>query len=126
MKKSDPQTEISAELSMSIVDVACNLYLYAQDVFAGFDEDSFMIINYDDLVVRPKEIVEMIYNKWDMEIGSDFAVKLKNDTEKSKDYKSKHSYSLEQFGVHMVQIHGIEYQKESLMIMLASKLNKKS
>jgi len=34
--------------------------------------------------------------------------------------------SLEQFGMHMAQIHGIEYQKESLMTMLASKLNKKS
>ncbi len=32
---------------------------------------------------------------------------------------------LEQFGVHMTQIHGIEYQKESLMTMLVSKLNKK-
>ena len=34
--------------------------------------------------------------------------------------------SLEQFGIHMAQIHGINYQKESLMTMLASKLNKKS
>jgi len=34
--------------------------------------------------------------------------------------------SLERFGVHMSQIHGINYQKESLMTMLASKLNKKS
>ena len=34
--------------------------------------------------------------------------------------------SLEQFGMHMTQIHGITYQKESLLTMLASKLNKKS
>ncbi len=34
--------------------------------------------------------------------------------------------SLEKFGIHMAQIHGIEYQKESLMTMLTSKLNKKS
>ena len=34
--------------------------------------------------------------------------------------------SLEQFGMHMAQIHGIEYQKESLTTMLTSKLNKKS
>ncbi len=34
--------------------------------------------------------------------------------------------SLEQFGMHMDQIHGIEYQKESLMTMLTSKLNMKS
>ena len=34
--------------------------------------------------------------------------------------------SLEQFGMHIAQIHGIEYQKESLMTMLASKLSKKS
>ena len=33
---------------------------------------------------------------------------------------------LEQFDKHMTQIHGIEYQKESRMTMLASKLNKKS
>jgi len=33
---------------------------------------------------------------------------------------------LERFGKHMAQIHRIEYQKESLMTMLASKLNKKS
>ena len=34
--------------------------------------------------------------------------------------------SLEQFGMHMAQTHGINYQKESLMTMLTSKLNKKS
>ena len=34
--------------------------------------------------------------------------------------------SLEQFGVHMAQIHAINYQKESLITMLTSKLNKKS
>ena len=34
--------------------------------------------------------------------------------------------SLEKFGAHMAQIHAIDYQKESLMTMLASKLNKKS
>jgi predicted small metal-binding protein len=34
--------------------------------------------------------------------------------------------SLEKFGTHMNQIHGINYQKESLMTMLTSKLNKKS
>lgn len=34
--------------------------------------------------------------------------------------------SLEQFGMHMTQIHGIDYQKESLMAMLANKLSKKS
>ena len=33
---------------------------------------------------------------------------------------------LQQFGTHMTQIHGIDYQKESLMTMLTSKLNKKS
>ena len=33
--------------------------------------------------------------------------------------------SLEQFGMHMNQTHGIDYQKESLMTMWASKLNKK-
>lgn len=33
---------------------------------------------------------------------------------------------LEEFGTHMAQVHGIDYQKESLMTMLASKLNKKS
>jgi predicted small metal-binding protein len=31
---------------------------------------------------------------------------------------------LEQFGKRMTQIHEIEYQKESLMTMLASKLSK--
>ena len=35
-------------------------------------------------------------------------------------------YLLEQFGKHMTQIHGIEYQKKSRMTTLASKLNKKS
>ena len=34
--------------------------------------------------------------------------------------------SLEKFGTHMAQIHAIDYQKESLMTMLTSKLNKKS
>jgi len=34
--------------------------------------------------------------------------------------------SLEKLGTHMAQIHAIDYQKESLITMLPSKLNKKS
>ncbi len=33
--------------------------------------------------------------------------------------------SLEQFGMHVAHIHGIEYQKESLKTMLTSKLSRK-
>jgi hypothetical protein len=54
-------------------------------------------------------------------------VEISTSTKTSSSIKySKSQDLLEQFGKHMTQIHGIEYQKESLMTMLASKLNKKS
>ncbi len=32
---------------------------------------------------------------------------------------------LEKFGKHMEQMHGIEYQKESLMVLISNKINVK-
>lgn len=99
LKKFDSRTKISSQLSMKVVDVLCNLYLYAELVIPELDESSFLIVKYDEMVCDPGKAVENIYNRFGMSIETDYMEFLKNETEKSIKYKSKHCYSLEQFGV---------------------------
>ena len=99
IQKVNPDIKVSENLSRSLVEIACNLHLHAHNIIKEFHEDSFIIVNYDDLVSDPKETVKKIYIKWKMSLDNEFAAFLEEEADKNKKYKSQHNYSLEQYGV---------------------------
>lgn len=99
IQRINPDIKVSGNLSKSLVEIACNLHLHAHNIIEEFNEDSFTIIKYDDLVSDPKETVEKIYKKWNMTLDNNFVAFLEEEAAKNKKYKSQHSYSLEQYGV---------------------------
>lgn len=61
--------------------------------------DNYMIVKYDEIVVNPKQSEQRKYQKFGFIIYPYFERVLIAESEKSKRYFSKHSYSLEEMGI---------------------------
>jgi hypothetical protein len=59
----------------------------------------FLEIRYENLVANPQGTVESIYRGLGLEIGDEYRAVLAEETEKALQYKSKHTYTLEEYGL---------------------------
>ncbi len=53
--------------------------------------------NYEDLVRRPSQVIQRVYQRFGFELSSKFLKILKEEEAKAKDYESSHVYSVDQF-----------------------------
>ncbi|MDY7037009.1 MAG: sulfotransferase [Thermodesulfobacteriota bacterium] len=67
-------------------------------------ESSYLLINYEDLVSKPSQIVQKVYQRFNFDITFKFLKILKEEEVKAKIYKSRHVYSLDQFNFTREQI----------------------
>ena len=74
-------------------------YKYFYRVSKDFSPEHFYTLSYNDLILEPEEVINNIYDHFDLIKGGDFTKLLKEKTEHSKNYKSKHEYSLETYGL---------------------------
>lgn len=75
-----------------------------------FPEDRFILIKYSDLIVDPGQTIQNIYQGFGIEMTSEFERNIRTETTKAKSYKSKHHYSLEEYGLTKEEIY--EYMKD--------------
>lgn len=61
--------------------------------------DNLTIVRYDELVKDPKAVVEQLYAWLGLELTPDYRARLEAFTARQRGYRSKHQYSLEQFGL---------------------------
>jgi hypothetical protein len=61
--------------------------------------ESRIFVNFHELVGDPERIVTEIYEHFDLEMTPAFKAILREETEKAKNHKSKHKYSLEAVGL---------------------------
>ena len=59
-------------------------------------QDSYVIVNYEELVNQPSKVVQTIYQQFGFELSTEFLQALREEDEKAKGYKSSHVYSLDQ------------------------------
>lgn len=57
------------------------------------------VVRYEELVKSPKAIVERVYDWMDLEMSAEYRAAVEEMTSRQRKYKSKHKYSLEQFGL---------------------------
>jgi len=94
----------SAEIPDNSVEVkafgqlAINYYAYLFEQKEIIKKENLLILMYTDIVSKPIDTAYKIYNYFGFEINDKFKSNLKNYTTQSKKYKSKHSYSLAQYG----------------------------
>lgn len=79
-------------------EIVLGFYRYFNEVRDDLPPERFMLVRYDDLIANPRQVIEEIYAKFGWEIRPKYAAKLQQQNKRQKKYKSKHSYSLEQYG----------------------------
>ena len=85
-------------------ETSLDVYKYALEVFAEWPEESWIMVRYEDLVSDPRGTVEKVYSRLGMDVGPELAQALQAEADKAKAYKSKHEYSLEEFGMDKAHI----------------------
>lgn len=83
-------------------------YRHFMDQIEKVDPESLYACTYKELMSDPKDLVLAIYNHFGFSASDAFIERLTIETTKARKYKSKHSYSLEEYG----------YTKEEIYIPL--------
>lgn len=87
-----------------ILSLISHFYTYPLEQLDLRPETCRMIETYDNLVADPGAFVTRIYKQFGFTITDDYRKYLDQETEKSKKYRSKHSYSLDQYGLTPEQV----------------------
>jgi omega-hydroxy-beta-dihydromenaquinone-9 sulfotransferase len=82
-----------------IQEQAKHWYLYPHQYLKTLPPDQYVIVRYQDLVADPQMTVENIYQRFGIELTDEFRETLAIESQIAKQYKSKHSYSLEAMGL---------------------------
>ncbi len=91
LKDSRPSREVAAMIF--------EYYRYLLELKRKLPEGKFIEVRYADLVADPKGTVEKIYNRLNLPITEEYRQILEIEDEKARRYKSRHQYSLEDFGL---------------------------
>jgi len=83
----------------TVLELAGHWYRHPLDRSRDWPENRFVFLTYDVLRQDLKAAVMDLYSRLGFEIGPDFAERLQAEHERAQAYKSKHEYSLEQFGL---------------------------
>jgi hypothetical protein len=74
-------------------------YKHLKEARNNISENNLAEIKYDELIAAPSESIEKIYSQLQLVMPSVMKEKLVNLELRNKNYKSKHVYSLEQYGL---------------------------
>jgi len=80
-------------------ELGIKFYQYFHRISMEMPPDQFYSVSYDELISDPENVIQQIYFHFGMEMGPEFKKRLKESTQKSRSYKSKHSYSIEEYGL---------------------------
>ncbi len=89
-----------------ILDMAGHWYRHPTEVLADLPEEQHITIRYDDLVGDPDSVVRAIYERFGFEISPDFAAVLHAESERSRDFNSRHAYDATDLGLPPERIAG--------------------
>lgn len=87
-----------------ILDMAEHWYTYPLERLEQAPEDSYIIVNFEDLVTSARETVREIYDRFGLELSPAFDETLRQATERARDHESEHEYSLREMGLTREQI----------------------
>jgi hypothetical protein len=92
-------TADQAVVTEMILSLISHFYTYPLAELDKRPEDSRIIAVYDSLVSDPAAFIEFVYDRFGFSVTPPYRRTLNQQTEKTKEYKSKHAYSLEQYGL---------------------------
>lgn len=84
---------------LELADVICKYYVHLHELEKDFSADTLLKVRYEDLVADPYKTVGRIYQKFGLETSPEYDRLLTEETQKSRKYKSRHNYSLKDYGL---------------------------
>lgn len=88
----------NSEESRGFGQIAIDYYAYLFEQKDIIKKENLLILMYTDVVAKPKEVAHKIYEYFGFEMSPKFKEALNNYTLENRNYKSKHTYSLAQYG----------------------------
>ena len=79
--------------------LAIKYYKYWHEISKALPENQFYTVSNTDLMADPENVVIRIYDHFGLKVSRSFEMLLREETRKSKTYKSAHNYSLERYGL---------------------------
>ncbi len=94
-----PELDYSSPQFKELAEMCFSYYRYVLQTREEVGPDTLHLVHYRELVSDPGAVVESLYRWMGLEMSDAYRDKLKAFTNRQRKYKSKHSYSLEQFGL---------------------------
>lgn len=79
--------------------LAVDWYRHLFEFRKRVDPARYYCIDYRDLVRHPREAIEAVYRHFGWQMSEAFRARLNEATERQRDFKSTHEYTLEEFGL---------------------------
>ncbi len=104
-----------------LMEHAKHWYQYPHQKLKSLPPDRYAVVSFAEMVSDPKKTIEEIYAKFGLEITSEYQQILKEETEKARNYRSSHRYSLTEMGLDLEALHSEydpyleEYQFEDII-----------
>ena len=95
----------NAEQTHELAELAIIYYQYFNEQKQNIRPENQVTLKYEDLVSNPYACVMKIYQQFDFKMSAAMQEKLQKESTISKSYKSKHYYSLEQYGLDKKEIY---------------------
>ena len=87
-----------------VIEMLRHGYRYPLERLAQAPEESWVIVNYEDLVRDPGQTIAAIYERFGFEMSGAFAQVLRAEAARARQFTSRHEYSLEKLGLTREQI----------------------
>ena len=95
----DPEIRKDGPESLQYAELAAAWYLHLEKNDISARPESYLRINYPDLVRRPESICRSIYRHFDIPLTPSAERQIQVDAHRALDYKSSHRYTLQEYGL---------------------------
>ncbi len=100
----EPKVEYPPTGPEVIMEQAKYWYIHPHEYLKTLPSDQYILVRYQDLVANPQAVVEHIYEQFGIEMTPEYQELLHSESEKAKQFKSKHHYSLREMGLNQRKI----------------------
>ncbi len=94
-----PRAREDNRACLELADLICDYYLHLHELEKDFPQQQLFRLRYEELVADPRAAVHRIYHAFGMEVAPEFDTLLARETAKARKYRSRHTYSLAQYGL---------------------------
>lgn len=98
-KLHSPDIKEDAAPYQALGDVAIDFYNYFDEIKEELPPENLVVIGYKNLIADPIATIQQIYQKFDFPFSPQFSESLTKETQRQRNYSSKHDYSLTRYGM---------------------------